>query len=81
MMSLQSETSTGWTLAVVRLKHIIPSSASGGMPTVGRTRLLVDGEMRRGSDREDDEGRADGITEDEKREIDVNVIRRACIVV
>ena len=41
----------------------------------------MDGEMRRGSDMGDNEGRADGIAEDAKREIDVSVTRRACIVV
>ena len=77
----QSETLTGWTFSVVRLKHAIPSSGSGYIATVGRARLLVGGEMRKGSDREDDEGEADGIAEDGKRRIDVNVTRRACIVV
>ena len=81
MTSLQSETSTGRTLPVVRLKHTIPSSGSGGNATVGRARFLVRGEIRKGSDREDDEGGADGIAEDGKRRIDVNVMRRACIVV
>lgn len=81
MTSLQSETSTGRTCSVVRLKHAIPSSASGDIATAGRARLLVDGEMRKGSDREDDEGRADGIAEDGKRRIDVNAMRRACIIV
>lgn len=63
MMSSQSETSTGWTLSVVRLKHAIPSPASGATATFGRARLTVDGEVRRGSERDDEEGRADGIAE------------------
>lgn len=79
MTSLQSETSTGRTRGVVRLKHTIPSSASGDIATVGRARSLVDGGIREGSDGEDDEGIAEGIAEDEER-IDVNVMRRACII-
>ena len=81
MTSLQSSTSTGWTRSVVRLKHIIPSSGSGLVGTVGRARLLMDGEMSKGSDREDDEGRADGIAEDGDRRIDINAVWRVCIVV
>lgn len=81
MMSLQCSTLTGRTRCVVRLKHTIPSSsASGEIETVGRARLLMDGEMSIDSDREDDEGRADEIAEDGERRIDINVMR-ACIVV
>ena len=82
MMSLQCSTLTGRTRSVVRLKHAIPSSsASGDIKTVGRARLLMDGEMSRGSEREDDEGGADEIAEDGERRIDINIMRRACIVV
>ena len=81
MTSWQSETSTERTFSSVRLKHFIPSLASGAIATVGRVRLLVDGEKRKGLDREDEEGRADGIAEDGKIRIDVNVERRACIFV
>ena len=81
MMLLQCSMLTGRTRSVVRLKHTIPSSAaSGEIETVGRARLLMDGEMSRGSDGEDDEGRADEFAEDGEK-IDINVMRRACIVV
>ena len=81
MISLQSETSTGKTFSVLVLKHMIPSSASGAATTLGRVRLTVDGKMRRGSDREDDEGRAKGVTECEKSNIDVSAISIARIIV
>ena len=79
MTSLQLSTSTGWTLSVVRLKHTIPSG-SGLVEMIGRARLLMDGEMSKGSEREDDEGRADGIAEDGDRRINVNAIRRVCML-
>ena len=82
MTSLQLSRSTGWTLSVVRLKHIIPSSGSVLVERIGRARLLIiDGEMSKGSGREDDEGRADGLAEERDRRIDINTIRRVCIVV
>ena len=81
MTSLQLSTSTGWTLSVVRLKHTIPSPGSGLVERVGMARFLMDGEMSNGSGREDDEGGADGIAEDGGRRIDINAIRRVCIVV
>ena len=80
MTSLQLSTSTGWTLSVVRLKHTIPSG-SGLVEMVGRARLLMGGEMSNGSDREDDEGRADRIAEDRDNRIDIDAIRRVCIIV
>ena len=63
---------------------MISSSASGAAAAiVGRARLLtVDGGIRRGFDTgDDDEGRADGIAENGKSRIDVNVVCSACIVV
>ena len=83
MMALQCAMLTGRTRWVVRLKHAIPSSGStsGEIETVGRARLLMDGEMSRVSDREDDEGRADEIAEDGERRTDINIMKRACIVV
>ena len=79
MTSLQSETSTGRTLSVVRLKQITPSSGSGAAATLGRAGLTVDGEVRRGLER-DEEGRADGIAENEKSRIDAKAIGSACII-
>lgn len=80
MMSLQSEMSTGWTLPVVRLKHIIPSSGPGIIATLGRAGLTADGEVRRGSERDDEEGRADRIAENENSKIDAKDIASACII-
>ena len=63
---------------------MISSSASGAAAAiVGRARLLtVDGGIRKGFDMgDDDEGSADGIAENGKSRIDVNVICSACIVV
>ena len=80
MTSPQSETSTGRTLSVVRLKQIIPSSGSGAAATLERAGLMVDGEVRRSSERDDEEGRADGIAENEKSRIDAKAIGSACII-
>ena len=58
-----------------------PSGAAAAI--VGRARLLtVDGGIRKGLDTGDDEeGRADGIAENGKSRINVDVICSACIVV
>ena len=76
----QSEMSTGRTMSVVRLKHSIPSSGPGTTATLGRTGLTVDGEVRRGSERDEEEGRADGIAKNEKSRIDAKAIGSACII-
>ena len=80
MTSLQSEMSTERTFSVVRLKHTIPSPGSGATATLGRAGLTVDGEVRRGSERDGEEGRANGIAENEKSRVDAKAIGSACII-